>query len=297
MDIRQLNYFIAIAEEGQITAAANRLKMAQPPLSQQLKQMETELGLILAERKGKSLELTDAGEKLYQHALKVTDAMEEALFEVKETGTGKKGKLSIGVNTLSNDKLPGLLKHFQKKYPDVTYKIQQNDSAQLCRLLKEKVLDLAIVRLPLDLNDYHVIHLEPEPFYFVSSSPLNPDQRTVKAEETVNVPLIIPSTEGLGLYSKILSVFTSRDLDPDVICECSDVTILFDLVSAGFGATIVPETVIKLKPPSGLHIYLLEETEGLGESGLIYLKNHYLPKTAQNFIDLLQEKKKGQTEG
>lgn len=289
MDIRQMKYFIAIAEEGQITAAANRLRMAQPPLSQQLKAMETELGLQLAERKGKSLELTDAGHKLYQHALKITDAMEEAVLEVKETGTGKTGKLSIGVNTLSSYDLPRFLRMFQKRYPDVSYKIQQNESAQLCKLLKERVIDLAIVRLPLEVDDFDVISLKPEPFYFVTADSAHTMSSSVSFEDLTGVPLIIPSTEGLGLYNKISSAFSSRGLTPDIMCECSDISILFDLVSSSFGSTIVPETVVKLNSLKDLHVYLVEDTEKLGESGVICLKNHYLPKTAQNFIELVHE--------
>lgn len=288
MDIRQMKYFIAIAEEGQITAAANRLRMAQPPLSQQLKAMETELGLLLAERKGKSLELTDAGHKLYQYALKITDAMEEAVLEVKETGSGKKGKLSIGVNTLSNYDLPKFLKTFQIRYPGVSYKIQQNESAQLCKLLKERVIDLAIVRLPLELDEFDVISLKPEPFYFVTAESFHSMSSSVTFEELSDVPLIIPSTEGLGLYNKLSSAFTSRGLSPDIMCECSDASILFDLVSSKFGSTIVPETVVKLNSLKDLHVYLVKNTEELGESGVIFLKNHYLPKTAQNFIELVQ---------
>ncbi|WP_191566148.1 LysR family transcriptional regulator [Metabacillus idriensis] len=290
MDIRQLKYFIAIAEEGQITAAANRLRMAQPPLSQQLKAMETELGFLLAERKGKSLELTDAGQKLYQHALRITDAMEEAVLEVKEAGTGKKGKLSIGVNTLSNYDLPRLLRTFQKRFPDVSYKIQQNESAQLCKLLKERVIDLAIVRLPLELIEFDIIPLKPEPFYFVTAELFHSKSSAITLEEISELPLIIPSTEGLGLFNKINTAFINRGLKPDIMCECSDISILFDLVSSKFGSTIVPETVVKLNALSNLQVYLIKDTEELGESGIISLKNHYLPKTAQHFIDLIHER-------
>jgi DNA-binding transcriptional LysR family regulator len=252
--------------------------------------METELGFLLAERKGKSLELTDAGRKLYQHALKITDAMEEAVLEVKEAGTGKKGKLSIGINTLSNYDLPRLLREFQKRFPEVSYKIQQNESAQLCKLLKERVIDLAIVRLPLELDDFDVIQLQPEPFYFVTADPFYTKTSAISLEEISNVPLIIPSTEGLGLYNKIYDAFINSGLKPDIMCECSDISILFDLVSSKFGSTIVPETVVKLNALSDLQVYLIKDTEELGESGIISLKNHYLPKTAQHFINLIHER-------
>ncbi|WP_312029591.1 LysR family transcriptional regulator [Paenibacillus sedimenti] len=101
MDIRQLRYFIAIAEEKQITAAAKKLHMAQPPLSQQLKLLEQDLGVKLFEKRGRFLQLTDAGNTLYRYAMKITKDMEEAQTEVTQIGSGVRGKLSIGINTIS----------------------------------------------------------------------------------------------------------------------------------------------------------------------------------------------------
>ena len=95
MDIRQLRYFIAIVEEGKISAAAERLHMSQPPLSQHLKALEEELGTTLVERSGKPFEVTEAGKTLYKYALQMVALMEEAKTEAKEVGNGASGKLNI----------------------------------------------------------------------------------------------------------------------------------------------------------------------------------------------------------
>jgi len=288
VDIRQLRYFIAIAEERKISAAAKKLHIAQPPLSQQLKNLERELGVKLVERAGKELELTEAGHILYKHALKITQALEESQIEVKEMRNGSRGKLTIGVNTLSHEQLPSLLHQFKQEYPNITYKIQQNESAQLCKLVKERVIELAIIRLPLELDEFSVLYLHAEPFYFVTSNQVRHGSKEISYEQIQHYPLILPSTEGLGVYHMILEEFSRRELTANILCECSDITMLLQLVSSGFGASIVPEVVVKIHKNFDLQAFKILDTRLTASSGLIWLKNHYLSKAAQNFVDLIR---------
>lgn len=99
MDIRQSRYFLMIAEEGQISRAAKKLHMAQPPLSQQLRLMEEEIGAVLFARKrnGKTMGFTEAGKILYKKAQNILNLFEESILEVKEAGEGIRGSLSIGI--------------------------------------------------------------------------------------------------------------------------------------------------------------------------------------------------------
>lgn len=290
MDIRQLKYFIAIAEERQITAAAKKLNMTQPPLSQQLGLMESELGVKLVSREGKYLELTEAGKALYENALKISELMEESSAQVKEIGGGMKGKLLVGVNTLSYHKLSGVLREFQKLYPDVTYKIQQNESGQLCKLLRERSIELAIVRLPVDLRDFSILHFKPEKFYFLTSEIEEIYSERISYSEIKDFPLMIPSTEGLGLYSRILEQFSKRHLEANIICECSDIVSLLELVSSGFGSTIVPESILKVHRGHGIKAFEIDDDSFIATSGLVWLKDRYLSKASRNFIDLLKKR-------
>lgn len=286
MDIRQLRYFIAIVEERQISAAAHRLHISQPPLSQQLKAMEQELGTKLVERSGKFLEVTQAGQALYKYALKMTQLLEEAKMEVKGVGNGITGRLTLGVNTLSVVGLPQLLQQFHEKYPRVSYKIQQNESAQLCQLVRDRVVELAIIRLPLKLDDFSVIHLPTEPFYFITSKKQQLANHKVTLEEIKKLPLILPSTEGLGVYNMILDVFSKYQLCPNVIAECSDISVLLDLVASDFGASIVPETVIQRHKDYPIQAFKIDNTDLSASTGLIWLKHHELSSIAQNFVNL-----------
>ncbi|MDQ0201264.1 LysR family transcriptional regulator [Neobacillus ginsengisoli] len=291
MDIRQLRYFITIVEERKISAAAVRLHISQPPLSQHLKTMEDELGTKLVERNGKFLEVTEAGKALYKYALQMTQLMEEAKMEVKEVGIGVSGRLALGINTFSVVGLRELLHGFRAKYPKVTYKIHQNDSAQLCQLVRDRIVELAIIRLPLELQDFKVIHLHTEPFYFIASTKKKPFNCEVTLVDIQNHPLILPSTEGLGVHYMILEAFSKAQLHPNIVAECSDISLLLDLVVSDFGTAIVPETVIKQYKNYNIQAYKIKDTELTASTGLIGLKNHYLSKTAQNFVNLLTEHK------
>ncbi|AKO92195.1 LysR family transcriptional regulator [Priestia filamentosa] len=287
MDIRQLRYFIAIVEEKKISAAAERIHISQPPLSQHLKTMEEELGVKLVERSGKSLEVTEAGKALYKYALQMTQLMEEAKMEVKEVGDGINGRLTVGINTFSVAELSEILHQFKKQYPKVTYKIQQNESSHLCKLVRDRVIELAIIRLPLELDDFSVLHLHTEPFYLITSQKQKPADHEVSLAEIENVPLLLPSTEGLGVHYLILEAFSRFKLHPHIIGECSDISLLMDLVSSDFGASIVPETLLKRHRAYPIHAYKISSATKLaGSVGVIWLKNHYLSKAAQNFINL-----------
>ncbi|TXK80016.1 LysR family transcriptional regulator [Paenibacillus sp. N3.4] len=287
MDIRQLRYFIAIAEEKQITAAAKKLHMAQPPLSQQLKQLEQDLGVKLFDKRGRYLQLTEAGTTLYRYAVRITKDMEEAQTEVTQIGSGVRGKLTIGVNTISYYQLPKILQTFRESYPHITYKIQQNESSQLAKLVKEKVIELAIIRLPLLLDDFSVLQLQKESFYFVTSEPQTKDTHTITLEQIAKHPLILPSTDGLGIFQLILEEFRVKNVSPNIIGECSDISILMELVSSGFGSTIVPETVLKKHRGYRVQAFHIEDSKGSASSALIWLKQHYLSKAAQRFVELL----------
>lgn len=293
MDIRQLRYFIAIVEEGTISAAAKRLHLSQPPLSQQLKAMEEELNSALMERDGKYLKLTAAGKKLYHYALQMVELMEEAASEVKEVGQGSSGTLAIGVNTLSVAELPDLLHRYRAAYPKVAYHIQQNESARLCQLVRERAVELAFIRLPLDLgDDLEVRYLYSEPFQLVTSAAepsWKPESENagVSLAELHDLPLMLPSTPGLGVHYIIRQAFSELHLQPNIVGECSDISLLIRLVESGFCSAIVPETLLKVHKDAAIrNCKITSPSEMLSPVGLVWLKNRRLSAMAENFIQL-----------
>jgi LysR family transcriptional regulator, salicylic acid-responsive activator of bsdBCD len=285
MDIKQLRYFIAIAEEKNITAAANRLHMSQPPLSIQLKQLEDELGVKLIERNGKNMELTDKGHVLYQRALHLVNSFEEVKNELQDTEEGKKGVLAVGINTLSLSGFSEIIQSFHQKYPLVSLKIVQNDSFYLAELVKTRAIEMAFVRLPLEHRGLTYHHLMNEPFIFV-----NKEETDNKSLEAISqMPLIIPSTKGLGIYNTILEAFTRQNLQLTTIAECSDMHVLMELVKGGMGGTIVPKSVFDVYGAKGLYGAPISNASMTTSLGVIWLEHHYVSTPAKNFMELVKE--------
>ncbi|WP_367649668.1 LysR family transcriptional regulator substrate-binding protein [Paenibacillus sp. NEAU-GSW1] len=187
-------------------------------------------------------------------------------------------------------RLPGLLLQYKQLYPNITYKIQQNESSQLCRLIRSREIELAIVRLPLELNEFSVIHLHGEPFYFVTTDP-NVEQDedgTITYAMIELYPLLLPSTKGLGVYHQIVEGFAKARITPRLIGECSDIALLMEFVSTGFASSIIPETVLKMHR-APIYAYRIEVSPQASSSGLIWLKDHYLSQVARHFIKLVSE--------
>lgn len=287
MDIRQLRYFIAIAEEGQITGAAKRLNMAQPPLSQQLKQMEDELGVTLMERSGKRMELTEAGHTLYRQALNIVHQMEEALSEVKETGEGIRGSLSIGVSALSAYFLPEQIRLFQQQYPLITYKVWKGDTQLLNQWLERRTIEVAIVRLPHSLTNCSTIPLEEESFVLIvpASSP-HATQRQIHMRDIAAIPLIMPSIPGLGIYDLIVKEFSRLGVEPHVICECPDISLIVSMVGAKVGASIVPRSAWETHRSDQIHGIEIAGTTISSSAAVVWQTGRHLSKAAKRFIEM-----------
>ncbi|MGV3465401.1 MAG: LysR family transcriptional regulator substrate-binding protein, partial [Heyndrickxia sp.] len=167
---------------------------------------------------------------------------------------------------------------------------QQNESALLCKLVRDRKVELAIIRLPLELENLSVLHLHSEPFYFITSNKVKTFGNGVSLNEIQKFPLLLPSTEGLGVHYLIKEAFSRSQLHPNIVGECSDITLLMDLISSDFGASIVPETIINRHVGYPIQACKISNPEFVTSVGLIWLKNHYLSKAAQNFVELMKEK-------
>ena len=183
---------------------------------------------------------------------------------------------------MSSVELPELLHRFKAHYPHVTYRIQQNESSRLCELVKSRMLELAIIRLPLELDAFSVIHLDTEPFYFLASMEKPGIGPEIGLSDLREEPLMLPSTEGLGVNYNIHMSFT--------VAECSDIPLLLKLVSSGFGTAIVPETVARQLEGRNIRASKITDPRLSAASGLIWLKGHHLSATAQHFIEMMRER-------
>lgn len=291
MNLKQLRYFYEIANEGQITRAAKKLHIAQPPLSQSLKALETYLGVQLFERNGRQMELTEAGKVLYDKAKVMFQHIDETIIEVKETGQGMRGTLAIGSTKSCFSHIPDKLKLFLEKYPNVRIKLIEGDSYFLTKQLMEREIEAALVRLPIDMNGFSFQHLPPEEYVAIVPNRwlMDEEQTEITIEGLANLPLVLlHRIRGIGQFEIVLEKFKAKKLKPNVICESPDVDMLLGLVNKGIGATIIPKASMLKNYLTNARILRLKDVNLVSESAIIWLENRYLSKSAKRFIELFQ---------
>jgi DNA-binding transcriptional LysR family regulator len=296
MDIRQLRYFLAIANEGQITRAAKQLNMEQPPLSRQLKLMEQELGVLLFDRSGKQLQLTHAGELLRQKAERLLVQFNETVTEVKELDAGIQGKLSIGAVVSCISLLPERIRMFRQTYPRVTFKIREGDHFLLGEQLENRSIELVVTRLPFESAQgserYASMPLPSDPFVAVIPSSWNRDaeRQTMTMRELAGYPFITLKTDKTtGMHDRVLQEFKQDALEPQIICECSSVAITVALVAAGLGATILPKSVMTSFAIPDIQMIAIPNAGFQTDVGIVWLKDRYLSKSARRFMETFLE--------
>lgn len=296
MDMRQLKYFLTIAREGQITRAAKLLNMEQPPLSRQLKQMEDELGVKLFDRHGKGLKLTDAGIHLKHKAESLFSQFNETMEEMKELQQGVRGVISIGAVFSCSALLPYPIEQFKQKYPQVSYKILEGDHYYLGEQLEKHAIDLVFARLPFealtDPKQLTVMPLPSDPFVVIVPTKWEQfqDKRSFHLHELANLPLLTLKTDQTThMHEQVLAACKRHGFEPTIICECSSVALTLALIAEGMGVSLLPRSVMSSFMDPRINMIPLENENLNSDIGLIWLKDHYLPKRAQYFIETLKE--------
>ncbi len=287
MDIRQLRYFAAIAEEGQITRAAKKLHMAQPPLSYQLKTLEEELGQSLFERNGKAMELTEAGRLLYERTNELFRWVEETTQDGEQGGKRLKGTLAIGTVKSSFSYLPERIKQFRDEYPDITFQLYEGDSYRIAEYLRNRDIEIGIVRLPLDLHDFHKRPLPADQFVCVLPKSFS-FHETIQMSDLAELPImLLHRVRGIGLFELVIDTCRENGLELNVICHCPDTSMLLTLVRAGVGAALLPLSAIPPFSEEWLTVKRIEDLQINSESAVIWLKSRRLSKQAERFLESL----------
>jgi DNA-binding transcriptional LysR family regulator len=295
MDMRQLRYFLAIAHEGQITRAAKQLNMEQPPLSRQLKLIEQELGVVLFDRNGKRLQLTQAGEMLRDRALALMKQFEDTITYVQELGEGVQGVLSIGAVVSCVSLLPPVLRRFTEKYPQVTFKIQEGDHFLLGELLENRDLEFIVTRLPFQSDfqsqHYSALPLPSDPFVALLPTEWRPpDRRAMTMAELARFPFLTLKTDRTtGMHNQVFQQFKQLGLEPRIVSECSSVAIAISLVAAGIGAAILPKSVMNSFEPPSITLIEIEDARFHSDIGVVWLRDRHLSKSARHLMDMLVE--------
>lgn len=280
MEIRHLRYFIAVAEELHFSRAAERLHIAQPPLSQQIQQLESELGVELFHRKTKrQVQLTEAGQVFLQEAYQLLAQLEKAIELTQRTGRGEKGQLRIGFTSLvTYNLLPQILRKFREKYSEVELVLQEMTTNQQEQALQNRHIHVGFAHPPLEDNtlDQECIQQEalivalPEAHLLVEQECL--PMRSL-AEEFF---IMFPRHLGPGLYDQIVSLCQQGNFSPKITQEAIQMQTIIGLVSAGMGIAIVPSSLKNLQR-FGVVYRPVQEKTPLIETTLIWQQEDITP--------------------
>lgn len=288
MEIRQLKYFLAIAEAGQITKAAKQLHITQPPLSQQMLLLEKELGVQLLERTKKHINLTEAGRTLQNRAEQILELINSTVNEVQEAANGISGKLTIGTITSSGRSLiPEYIQKFHQTYPKVSFDLRLGDSRRILELLDAGIIEIGLVRLPVNSSLYNYITLPKESMVMVAlpGSIAMEDEETLSFDKIKDKPLLIHRR-----YESIIFDYCSQaGFQPNILCTSDDTTSLLIWAKLGLGIAIIPETAVNLLQESPLLIQKIASPAIVTIGAIIWIKKHSLSTAATHFIEMFKE--------
>lgn len=200
MDIRVLNYFLAVAREENITKAAKSLHVTQPTLSRQLMQLEEELGVKLLNRGKYNVNLSEEGLLFRRRAQELVDLAEKAKAELIQSEEELVGELSIGCNEpQSVNTLADMINGFRVKYPKVTFIIKSGSNIELREWLEQGIIDAGLFVEPMDTTNYNFLRLEKKDLWgvLVSDNGKFTDSDSITAKELVRIPMITIMDESI----------------------------------------------------------------------------------------------------
>jgi LysR family transcriptional regulator, benzoate and cis,cis-muconate-responsive activator of ben and cat genes len=287
MELRHLRYFAAVARHLSFSRAAEELHVSQPPLSRQVQELEKELGVALFDRKGKRIELTQAGEFLSIEARRILDGIEMALRTASAIGGSESSSLKIGcVNFLMYATLPPLFEMLRERAPDLRLELSVMSTEAQERALRSGSIDLGFVRSWITTGlIFEPLTEERLAVIFPAGSKVDSDPASCIKSLSGRPFIAISSDSAPGLAEKIQSICGEYGCIPDIGYVCGDAYSIVKLVSSGLGWSIVPDMAYRDAAVADVGIVMLPQTMALG---LCYAKP-ILSEKERLFVELAKE--------
>jgi LysR family transcriptional regulator, benzoate and cis,cis-muconate-responsive activator of ben and cat genes len=250
MELRQLRYFVAVADSRSFSRAAERLHISQPPLSRQIANLERELGIRLLDRNNRSVSLTAAGQLFVERAREVLKGVESAVSSMRQVAEGELGSLTLGFGgSAAYAFIPAILRDFRARYPGVTVTLDQLPLIDQMPALKKRRIDLGFVLLPCEdpsigfeamMRDRLVIAVP-------ADHPLA-SRSAVQLRELKPYDFVGFSRAGrFGYHSHTLEVCRQAGFLPHIVKESAPMVSVIGLVASGIGIAIVPSMARRLQ--------------------------------------------------
>ena len=291
MDLRRLRYFVVVAEEQNFSRAAERLNMAQPPLSDQIKRLEEAIGAKLFDRSSRGASLTEAGKVLLAEARRLLVQVDQTTRMVRRAGNGEVGRLTLGfVPSASNSVLPPILSSFRERYPDVHLYLQEMSPDGLVDGLHEGRLDVSFLFLPFQDATLSVESVSREPLVVAL-----PETHQLAAEEEVDLrdlahqPFVLPARWRMpGLLWQVMTACRDAGFEPEAVQkEVWLMQTIVGLVAGGIGVALVPASLRNL-PRSGVAYKTIRGLSPTVEIGAIWRRDDRNP-VVRSFLSVVRE--------
>jgi DNA-binding transcriptional LysR family regulator len=251
VELRHIRYFLALADEGNFTRAAAKLGIGQPPLSQQIRDLETEIGAQLFHRVPHGAELTEAGAAFLTEAKVAIAAAEKAKLAAQRATRGETGRLALGFTASSafNPAVSGTIRRFRGQWPDVHLALTEMNSNGLMEKLMREEIDAAFIRPGLeDPKDVRLRRLADEPMLVAlpAHHALTRYSQVPLAALAGEPFILFPRTVGLSLYDDITRACRDAGFELIVTQEAPQIPSVVNLVAADLGVSIVPSSIAQL---------------------------------------------------
>ncbi len=289
MELRHLRYFVMVAEELHFGRAAARLFIAQPPLSQQIQQLERELGVALFARTSRRVQLTPAGTAFLAEARQILVHLGAAADGARRAARGETGWLGIGfAASATYDLLPAVLHDFRAAFPDVALSLQELNAAEQASALREKVIHVGFARPYAPEPDAVVHAVQREPFLAaLPDTHLLTQSEFLRLGELANEPFIsFPELPMPSYAEAVRRACEGAGFTPRVVQEVREMQTALSLVAAGFGVALLPSSVRHLHR-DGVAYRPLEEPAPRTELAVVSRLDDPSP-ALQNFLTIVQ---------
>lgn len=293
MDLRQLDMFRAVAEEGSFTSAAKRLHVSQSAISRQVKILEDELGVRLLHRGARGVAVTRSGELMLSLTHRLNREVKDVVAQIAESQDLLRGSLTVaGGMTVCLHILPRVLRRYRRSYEGVDLKVVTGRNESLLALLRVHEVDLALLTLPVTDRDFEVVPVLKEEMVVVTA-PRHPlaARRSVDVETLASFPQILYE---IGSNTRRVQdrLFAQTDRPLNVAMETENVEITKAMVGAGLGISLIPFAAAAREVKSGrLAITRVRGQRLFRQAGWVYLASEYVPPPVTAMLELFESMK------
>ena len=289
MELRHIRYFLAVAEEQNFTRAAARVGIGQPPLSQQIKDLETEVGAPLFHRIPQGAELTEAGRAFLEHVRVIPVQAERATRAAQRAARGEIGSLRVGFvgSAPFNRVMPATIRSFRRAYPDVEMSFEESNAMRLIVSLEDGELDAAFFRFNESPSDDLQVRLLSEERMVVALPATHPAAKSVEIDLVRlrnDALILIPRDVGPSLFDTVMLACRQAGFEPILGQSAPQLSSVVSLVAAELGFSMVPESMRQLQL-TGVTYRDVAGDAPLTRLALAYRRGE-TSKIVRNFVDL-----------